>query len=885
MKTQNGRRRWIAGTLRAGRVAAFLTLATGINGTIAALQPRYEPIYVYLIAIVVVAWLGGALLGITAAIASVVLYDSMFAPLNLGLSMSSLVPFAIAVGAAVLTSAVRAPLEKHQFAAPPARPLLEPTPATVVSVMPAVDTSELDDLRLQLAEVGRQLDEARRAAEKEARLRIEASSSAKNRLAALQHELDTSRNDAIEQARRAAELSSQLEESARRDQQNGAGLAGLRQEIDRSASRIKELEGRLRETTQELEVAWRRVDEEKARTAAEAERLNELERKANDALQHAMADLASRYQEPLAEAKKSLEEAFTRIPNIERERDEARKAESEALAHAETLQAESGRVRALADQAAETAAGQAEEIAGLKSQIAAAATHEEAVRSELSASFDTKLQSIVSGITSDYEESLGEATVAREAARAEVRSLTARVETLQKQVQEQESFLRRAMAESASLRSENQTMQESAQQLRAEAEDARTKLELERSQRTRLEAEIDRKIASIAAGLTSDYENSLGEAMVEKEAARAEIRQMASKIAALEKQISEERQLVERARSEAVSGRDELLSEYSNKILQAEGRSATLLQEVERLQGELENARTHLELERSQRERGAADFDRKISSIVSGITGDHEQALGEAVVEKEAARAEARALANKLETMQRKLMDFDTLHAHVEKTTSELRRALEAERKRADDEKAAREKVEAEWSEKLQTIVANITSDHENDLGEALVQREAARAEARDLAGKLRLLQQKLDQERLRPATPAAPATVAGSTARPAVVLVVHSDAGIRAMSRHALEQSGYTVMTAADGLEGLRIATANRPDVILAEAVMPKMNGRELVQLLKARSETAGVKIVLMSSESSDGARAGDFRADDFLQTPADFATMRATLENVLAK
>jgi DNA-binding response OmpR family regulator len=116
------------------------------------------------------------------------------------------------------------------------------------------------------------------------------------------------------------------------------------------------------------------------------------------------------------------------------------------------------------------------------------------------------------------------------------------------------------------------------------------------------------------------------------------------------------------------------------------------------------------------------------------------------------------------------------------------------------------------------------------------------------------------------------------------VVLVVHSDAGMRAMCKHSLEQAGHTVLTASDGLEALRVASAQRPDIVLAEAILPKMNGRELVQLLKARSETANVKIVLMSS-GAHADNASDFRADDYLDSPADFTRMRETLANLLER
>ena len=121
-------------------------------------------------------------------------------------------------------------------------------------------------------------------------------------------------------------------------------------------------------------------------------------------------------------------------------------------------------------------------------------------------------------------------------------------------------------------------------------------------------------------------------------------------------------------------------------------------------------------------------------------------------------------------------------------------------------------------------------------------------------------------------------------TSKAATILIVHSDAGIRAMSKHSLQQAGYTVLTAADGLEGLRTATQHKPDVVLAEAVMPKMNARELIQLLKSKRETADVKIILLSG-AANVERGTDFRADDVVHNPADVADLRAALANVLSR
>ncbi|MGZ8867554.1 MAG: response regulator, partial [Thermoanaerobaculia bacterium] len=445
--------------------------------------------------------------------------------------------------------------------------------------------------------------------------------------------------------------------------------------------------------------------------------------------------------------------------------------------------------------------------------------------------------------------------------------------------------------------------------LEKELDETRVRWEAERLEHERVRKEVDTKIASIAAGLTSDYEESLGQAMVDKEAAKAEIRSLTAKIEVLEAKLTDEREKVDAQRNEvdakiaSMVDKEAATTEIQGlnekiEALQKQLSEADRTPEIMRLQAELEDARAkataasenvgnlvaqiatvknnldeahdtrtrnHQEIERlhEQLQRERAEFDKKIASIVQGITNDHEGAIGEAMVEKDAARAELRAVTKK----------------------------LEAEKKRVEEEKAAREKLDAEWSAKLQTIVNHLASDHESDLGEAMLAKEEAKAEARDLSIRIRSIQQKLELEReqhrqtlqMLSAQRETPAPVQSPPAA-GVVLVVHSDAGIRAMCKHSLEQAGHTVLTASDGLEALRVASTQRPDIVLAEAILPKMNGRELVQLLKARVETANVKIVLMSSGAHTD-NASDFRADDYLDSPADLTRMHETLARLLAR
>ena len=67
------------------------------------------------------------------------------------------------------------------------------------------------------------------------------------------------------------------------------------------------------------------------------------------------------------------------------------------------------------------------------------------------------------------------------------------------------------------------------------------------------------------------------------------------------------------------------------------------------------------------------------------------------------------------------------------------------------------------------------------------------------------------------------------------------------------LEERGYTVESATNGVEALEILARMRPDLIVTDMQMPKMSGSELISAVKARPETAAVPIIIVASRSSD--------------------------------
>jgi chemotaxis protein histidine kinase CheA/ActR/RegA family two-component response regulator len=84
-------------------------------------------------------------------------------------------------------------------------------------------------------------------------------------------------------------------------------------------------------------------------------------------------------------------------------------------------------------------------------------------------------------------------------------------------------------------------------------------------------------------------------------------------------------------------------------------------------------------------------------------------------------------------------------------------------------------------------------------------------------------------------------------------VLVVDDSLSVRRAIASLLEDQGYDVVLARDGLEAVRSLEAVRPDVLLTDLEMPNMNGLELSAHVRSRPELAGLSIVMITSRSMD--------------------------------
>ncbi len=80
-------------------------------------------------------------------------------------------------------------------------------------------------------------------------------------------------------------------------------------------------------------------------------------------------------------------------------------------------------------------------------------------------------------------------------------------------------------------------------------------------------------------------------------------------------------------------------------------------------------------------------------------------------------------------------------------------------------------------------------------------------------------------------------------------VLVVDDEESVREIYRHEFTNSGYQVVTASDGEEGLLKAGEAHPDVILLDIMLPKMSGIDVLRALKENELTKKIMVLLLTN------------------------------------
>jgi two-component system, OmpR family, KDP operon response regulator KdpE len=115
-------------------------------------------------------------------------------------------------------------------------------------------------------------------------------------------------------------------------------------------------------------------------------------------------------------------------------------------------------------------------------------------------------------------------------------------------------------------------------------------------------------------------------------------------------------------------------------------------------------------------------------------------------------------------------------------------------------------------------------------------------------------------------------------------ILVVDDERQITRMLRASLQSSGYEVLTAGNGVEGLEKFATGRPDLIITDLAMPEMNGLELTEAVRRLDRTP---IIVLSVRDTDAmkVKALDEGADDYLTKPFSMPELLARIRAQLRR
>jgi DNA-binding response OmpR family regulator len=119
-------------------------------------------------------------------------------------------------------------------------------------------------------------------------------------------------------------------------------------------------------------------------------------------------------------------------------------------------------------------------------------------------------------------------------------------------------------------------------------------------------------------------------------------------------------------------------------------------------------------------------------------------------------------------------------------------------------------------------------------------------------------------------------------------VLIVDDDPFIRKLIATTLEDvAGFELLQASDGAEAVDIAAREEPEIVFLDVDMPRLDGIDACEQLRANDATAGATIVMLTatSRSDNERRAEDAGADLFLTKPFSRVQLLAAIERLLRR
>jgi two-component system alkaline phosphatase synthesis response regulator PhoP len=120
-----------------------------------------------------------------------------------------------------------------------------------------------------------------------------------------------------------------------------------------------------------------------------------------------------------------------------------------------------------------------------------------------------------------------------------------------------------------------------------------------------------------------------------------------------------------------------------------------------------------------------------------------------------------------------------------------------------------------------------------------------------------------------------------------AKILIVDDEPDLVETLRFALELEGYNVLVAVNGEEGLNTARQEKPDLILLDLMLPKLDGYKVCRLLKFDERYKAIPILMLTAKTQDKDRilGKETGANEYLTKPFDMDELMAKIKSYLKK
>jgi two-component system cell cycle response regulator DivK len=121
----------------------------------------------------------------------------------------------------------------------------------------------------------------------------------------------------------------------------------------------------------------------------------------------------------------------------------------------------------------------------------------------------------------------------------------------------------------------------------------------------------------------------------------------------------------------------------------------------------------------------------------------------------------------------------------------------------------------------------------------------------------------------------------------PKKILIVEDEPKNLKLMRDLLQRFSFETVEAADGEQGVALSKSTKPDLILMDIMMPKMDGLEASRLIKADAATAHIPIIALTSFAMKGDRERTIEAgcDGYIPKPVDIAEVLKSINQLLAQ